>query len=125
MRSETSIRRSWRLGMAALALGLCAGLALGNVAVARAQSDQASEAAQSAHDEADAASEALDAATDARNQLESDGAPQEQIDAANAAVAQARANKDAADQAAEQADQAAGEAPEEAPEQGGDQGQGN
>jgi hypothetical protein len=62
--------------------------------------------AQQAHDEADAAQEALDSATEALDQLESDGAPREQIDAANRAIATARADKDAADEAAQKADEA-------------------
>lgn len=123
MRLETSTTRTLRFGLAAIAaLAFSVGLALGNLAPARAQTDDAAQNApsdpghdaqsadpdQQAHDAADAAQEALDSATDARNQLEADGATQDQIDAANQAVAQARANKDAADQAAQSADEAAG-----------------
>ena len=121
MRSETTTAQTSRLGWVAIAaIVFAVGLALGNLAPARAQTDDAAQNAasdpgqdaqsaqpdQQAHDAADAAEEALDTATDARNQLESDGAPQDQIDAANQAVTEARAAKDAADQAAQRADDA-------------------
>ncbi len=124
MRLETSKTGSLRLGLAALAaLAFSIGLASGNLSPARAQipgvysvgPDQplnqngATDPDQQAHDAADAAQEALDSAIDARNQLESDGAPQDQIDAANQAVAQARADKEAADEAAQNADEKAAE----------------
>lgn len=67
----------------------------------------ANDPAQQAQSAADAAAEALDSATEARDQLESDGATQDQIDAANRAVAQARYNKEAADAAMKSADDAA------------------
>jgi len=137
MRSETSTR-TFRFGLAPIAtLAFSIALALGNMSLARAQSDGAAgdvasapsaedqpdqngagdsahkaqtDAAQQAHDAADAAQDALDSATEARDQLESDGAPQDQIDAANQAIAQARAEKDAAEQAAQSSDEAVGEA---------------
>ena len=64
-------------------------------------------AAQKVQDAADAAAEALDSATEARDQLESDGASQEEIDAANRAVAKARFEKENADAAVKAADDAA------------------
>ncbi len=126
MRSEKSIRRSWRLGLMAIAaLAFSVGLALGKISPARADNDDPAADAQRADGAAEQASAALDSATDARNQLESDGAPQDQIDAANAAVAQARAEKDAADEAARQADQAADEAAGETPDAAPDAAPGN
>jgi hypothetical protein len=124
--------RSFRFGLAALAaLAFSVALASGDISTARAQysdgsADTASappdqtnqnaapaaeqspqnEADQQAHEAADTAQEALDNATQARDQLESDGASQDQIDAANQAIAQARASKDAADAAAQSADDA-------------------
>ena len=61
-------------------------------------------AIQQAQDAADAAAEALDSATQARDQLESDGASQDEIDAANQAVAKARFDKENADAAVKAAD---------------------
>ena len=126
MKSETSITRSLNFGLVAIAaLVLSIGLASGNLSDARAQSDDAAadaatnqpdqnadpnEAAdQQMQDAVDSAQEALDSATEARDRLESEGASQDQIDAANAAIAQARAEKQATDAAAAQrADEAAG-----------------
>jgi hypothetical protein len=129
-------KRIFRGGLLAIAiLGFWIVLALGNGSLARAQSDDGTNgdvagapteaaqpnqnaagdagsddpdaaAAQQAQAAADAAAEALDNATEARDQLESDGASQDQIDAANQAVAQARANKDAAEAAVKSADDA-------------------
>ena len=126
MRLETSTTRRLRFGLVAIAaLAFSIGLASVKMSAARAQSDdEAGDAAsapsatdqqnggadQRAHDAVEAAEQALDTATDERNQLESDGAPQEQIDAANQAVSQARADKEAADEAAERADESLGEA---------------
>ena len=117
-------------------LGFWIVVALGNGSLARAQSDDGTNgdvagaptdatqpdqnaasdagsddpdaaAAQQAQAAADAAAEALDSATEARDQLESDGASQDEIDAANRAVAKARYDKDNADAAVKAADDAA------------------
>ena len=136
MRFATGTRRVFRFGLIAIAiLGFGIVIALANGSLARAQSDDAAgdaavatpevaqpdqnaasdagsndpeaAAAQQAQDAADAAAQALDSATEARDQLESDGAEQDQIDAANRAVAEARFNKDNADAAVKSADDAA------------------
>jgi hypothetical protein len=136
MSFATDTARIPRFGLMAIAvLGLGIVLASGNGSLARAQSDDASgdEAAGSAQDTqadqnaatdadqtdpeaaaaqqaqaaADAAAEALDTATEARNPLESDGASQDQIDAANQAVAKARFEKETADAAVKSAEDAA------------------
>jgi hypothetical protein len=136
MRLETGTMRTFRFGLLAIAaLAFSTAFAFANLSQARAQDDASADtasppaaggqsdqsaamdpeqkakadAAQQAHDAADAAEETLDSATEARDQLESDGAEQEQIDAANQAIAQARANKNAADAAAQQADDAMGQ----------------
>jgi uncharacterized membrane protein YdfJ with MMPL/SSD domain len=137
MSFATGTRRIFRLGLLAITiLGFWIALALGNGSLARAQSDDGTNgdvagapteaaqpdqnaasdansddpnaaATQQAQDAADAAAEALDSATEARDQLESDGASQDQIDAANQAVAKARFEKDNADAAVKAADDAA------------------
>ncbi len=137
MRFATATKRIFRFGLPAIAiLGFWIVIAPGNASLARAQSDDAAgdaavaapdaaqpdqnavgdpaaddpdaAAAQQAQDAADAAAEALDSATDARDQLESDGdASQDQIDAANRAVAKARFDKENADAAVKAADDAA------------------
>ena len=136
MSIATGTKTTFRFGLLAIAmLGLGIVLASGNDSTAQAQSDDASgdqaaisaqdtqtdqnaatdagstdpqdAAAEQAQNAADAAAEALDAATEARDQLESDGAPQDQIDAANQAVAKARFDKDNADAAVKSADDAA------------------
>ena len=76
-------------------------------AAQQATTTEATDPAQQAQAAADSAAEALDSATEARDQLESDGASQDQIDAANRAVAEARFNKDNADAAVKSADDAA------------------
>ncbi|MGC2306448.1 hypothetical protein [Candidatus Binatus sp.] len=130
------MRRLFRSGLLAIAiLGFWVVIALGNGSLARAQSDDGSgdaaaatpdaaqpdqnaasdagsddpdaAAAQQAQEAADAAAEALDSATEARDQLESDGASQDEIDVANRAVAKARYEKDNADAAVKAADDAA------------------
>lgn len=133
MKSDTGTMRTFRFGLAAFAaLAFSTALAFGNISQARAQDDASADtasapgatqqpdqsaaidpeqkakedAAQQAHEAADTAEETLDNATQARDQLESDGAAQDQIDAANQAIAQARVNKDAADAAAQSADDA-------------------
>ena len=73
----------------------------------RRSGDPDAPAIQQAQDAADAAAEALDSATEARDQLESDGASQDEIDAANQAVAKARFDKENADAAVKAADDAA------------------
>src|ERR1700685_106034 len=117
MRSDIYTIRNFRTARLAIAaLALSVGLALpplahaqsddgsGDAASAPAAADQPDEqsaqadAAQQAHDAADAAQEALDSATNDRNQLESDGASQDQIDAANEEIAQGRADKEKADE---------------------------
>jgi hypothetical protein len=125
MRLETSTTPTLRFGLMAIAaLAFSIVLAAGNISPARTQDDDAAQsgasdsdqdtqqpdAAQNAQDAADAAQASLDSAIEARNQLESDDAPQDQIDTANQAVAQARVNKDAAEQAVQRADESAGEA---------------
>jgi hypothetical protein len=100
--------------IAIAALAAFVGLAPIAVSRALAQNGEAPEAVQSAQDADDAAQAAIDDATEKRDELESDGAPQDQIDAANAAIAQARADKAAADEALENANNAAGEAPDQA-----------
>jgi hypothetical protein len=136
MKLQTTTTRTFHFGLAAIAtLAFSVALAVGNMSPARAQSDGVAgdaaiapsavqsdqnandsaqkaqqDAAEQAHDAADAAQNALDSAIESRDQLESNGAPQDQIDAANQAIAQARADKEAADQAAQQADEASGEA---------------
>ena len=136
MSFATGTTRIFRSGLLAIAmLGLWVMLASGSGSLARAQSDEPTgyavgatvqgippdqnaatdpnqndpnaAANQQAHDAADAAAEALDSATEARDQLESDGAEQDQIDAANQAVAKARYEKEQADAAAQKADEAA------------------
>ncbi|HEY2662870.1 MAG TPA: hypothetical protein VGI47_00920 [Candidatus Binataceae bacterium] len=136
MRFATGTSRIFRFGLLAIAiLGFWLVLASGNGSLARAQSDDGAgdaalatpdaaqpdqnaasavgsedpdaAAAQQAQSAADAAAEALDSATEARDQLESDGASQEEIDAANRAVAKARFEKDNADAAVKAADDAA------------------
>ncbi len=77
--------------------------------IADSGSSRSQSSIASAHDAANAAQEALDSATQQRDQLESDGAPQDQIDDAYQAVAQARAAKEAADEAAQTADDTAGD----------------
>ena len=130
MSFATGSTRIFRVGLLAIAvLGFCVVMASGNGSLARAQSDDAAgnaatatpEVAQSdqnpadpgdpdapaiqqAQDAADAAAEALDSATQARDQLESDGASQDEIDAANQAVAKARFDKENADAAVKAAD---------------------
>ena len=133
MSFATGTRRIFRFGLLAIAiLGFWIVIALGNGSLARAQSDDGSGdptavtpdaaqpdqnaasdadpdavAAAQAQEAADAAAEALESATEARDQLESDGASQEEIDAANRAVAKARYDKDNADAAVKAADDAA------------------
>ncbi|HLX05960.1 MAG TPA: hypothetical protein VKR28_10515 [Candidatus Binatus sp.] len=136
MSFATGTKRIFRIGLLAIAIvGFWLVIALGNGSLARAQSDDGSgdatavtpevaqpdqnapsdagsddpdaAAAQQAQDAADAAAQALDAATEQRDQLESDGASQEEIDAANRAVAKARFDKDNADAAVKAADDAA------------------
>jgi hypothetical protein len=136
MSFATGTRRIFRFGLLAIAiLGFWIVLALGNRSLARAQSDDAAgdasaatpevaqpdqnapsdagsddpdaAAAEQAQAADDAAAEALDSATEARDQLESDGASQDQIDAANRAVAKARFEKDNADAAVKAADDSA------------------
>ncbi len=121
----TSMTRTFFLGLVATAaLVFSIVLASRNSSPAWAQSDDTAQigasdsgeddlntADQQAHDAADAAEAALDQATQQRDQLESDGAPQDQIDEANDAVAQARAAKDAANEAAQQANDALSQTP--------------
>jgi len=121
MRLETTTTRTSRFGLVAIAaLAFSVGLALGNKSPAWAQNDDAAqngasdsdqdaqaaaEAVQQAHDAADAAEEAVQSAIETRNGLESEGAPQDQIDEANEAISQARAAKEAADEAAQRTDE--------------------
>jgi hypothetical protein len=137
MRFATGTKRIFRFGLLAIAiLGFSIVIASANGSLARAQSDDGTNgdataatpevaqpdqnaasdagatdpdaaAAQQTQDAADAAAEALDSATEARDQLESDGAEQDQIDAANRAVAKARFDKDNADAAVKAAEDAA------------------
>jgi len=116
MKSPTSTARAWRLGLiaiAALAFSVCRSYL--DVSPARAQTGEAPEDVQSKSDAVDAAQEALDAATQQRDELESEGAPQDQIDAANQAIAQARAEKDAAEQAAQAPDDTSGDSSDDTP----------
>lgn len=131
MNSNTRTMGALRLGLAALAaLALSLAPALFSVSRAIAQSDepygvqpqssysvaqdtdadsdsadQDAQNAQAAQDAADQAEQALQDATEKRDELEGDNAPQDQIDAANQAIAQARAQKEAADEALQRPDQ--------------------
>ena len=135
MSSDISAKPTFRKAASAVAaIALSIALGAWNGSIARAQSDgaapdtatapaqaaqpdqngaaddaanQKNQAIQEAHDAADAAEQELDSATEARDQLESDGASQEEIDAANRAVAKARFDKDNADAAVKAADDAA------------------
>ena len=131
MRLESTTTQTFRYGLIAIVAAVSIAFSFGNMPLASAQSDDASQGAatsapapngaddadqnaqtdgnKQAQDAADGAQEALDSATEARDQLESDGASQDQIDAANQAIAQARANKDAADAAAQSAGQPSGD----------------